>query len=206
MGAGKGSKTAYRAGKTAFETGNYKEAANAFRWAAGLDPENPVYSHAAALSAARAGAVDQAERLFFRALAAIQRTLGESHPFMLIVARDFTVYCRKNNRPELDIAAFVKRIVDSGNVQAIARSGDRTLQALAELCAIAGRPCDAIPFFEEALEYRRNTHGSNHPKTRLCAITLDRIRTNGNAQEGRDKWPGQEEQWHVPANSVYKVA
>ncbi len=193
MRAGKESMAAYRAGKSAFETGDYKEAATAFRWAAGLDPDNPIYSHAAALSAARAGADAQAEQLFLRAITAIQRTLGESHPFMLIVARDFTAHCQKNGRTELNIVAFAQRIVKGGDIRAIARSGDRTLQALADLCAIAGRPLDAMPLFEKALEYRRNKYGQDHPKTRLCDRALARFGSERNMKELPEKWPGLEQ-------------
>ena len=190
MRAGKDSMAAYRAGKSAFETGDYKEAATAFRWAAGLDPDNPIYSHAAALSAARAGADDQAERLFLRAITAIQRTLGESHPFMLIVARDFMAHCGKNGRAGLNLTAFAQRILEAGDIQAIARSGDRTLHALAELYVIAGRPLDAAPYFEKALEYRRDRHGGDHAKTRLCVAALGRLRSNPAEKDDRDAYPG----------------
>ena len=193
MRAGKESMAAYRAGKSAFETGDYKEATTAFRWAAGLDPDNPIYSHAAALSAARAGADAQAEQLFLRAITAIQRTLGESHPFMLIVARDFTAHCRKNGRTESNIVAFAQRFVKGADISAIARSGDRTLQALADLCATAGRPLDAMAIFEKALEYRRNKYGQDHPKTRLCGKALVRFGSERNMKEFPEKWPDLEQ-------------
>lgn len=174
---------AYRAGKSAYETGDYKEAATALRWAAGLDPDNPIYSHAAALSAAKAGARDQAERLFMRALAAIQRTLGESHPFTLIVARDMAMYRGTNGETEPSLEALARRVVARADPCAIARSGDRTLQALAELCVLAGKPSLATPLFEAALEYRRSQHGCGHAKAHFCSSALAGLRSEGAVDE-----------------------
>lgn len=166
---------ACRAGKSAYETGIYQEAEAAFRWAAGLDPDNPIYSHAAALSAAKAGACEQAESLFLRAISAIQRTLGERHPFTLIVARDLSMHYLRSGRSENDVAPFAKRIVGCCDPLAIERSGDRTLKALSDLCTIAGQPSAAIPFFEAAAESRRKQYGNNHARTRFCTVTLAAI-------------------------------
>jgi predicted Zn-dependent protease len=177
---------AYRAGKSAYETGDYKDATTAFRWAAGLDPDNPIYSHAAALSAARAGADDLAGQLFIRAVAAIRQTLGVSHPFMLIVTRDFSRYCRNTGVAGMNGAAFAQQVVAWGDIHAVARSGDRTLQALKELCAYAGRAGDAVPFFEMALKYRRDKYGRDHAKTRFCINVLTRPCSNRAGDIGAD--------------------
>ena len=86
---------AYRTGRKAYLTGDYDKAITAFRWASGLDPDNPIYSHSAALSAVRAGDETGAEQLFLRAILGTQRTLGTDHPFMLLVASDLAAFYEK---------------------------------------------------------------------------------------------------------------
>lgn len=179
------SMNAYRAGRRAYLTGDYDEAITAFRWASGLDPDNPVYSHSAALSALKAGDMASAERLFLRAILGTQRSLGNDHPFMLLVARDLAVlYETKGLNKEM--ATLANRIVACANPLAVARSGDRTLQALAELCGKAGRLQAAIPFYRFALDSRRDQYGDRHPRTTACVDALEKIhRKLGDAGKAR---------------------
>ena len=176
---------AYRAGSSAYTSGNYTKAAIAFRWASGLDPSNPVFSHAAALSAAKAGDGASAEWLFVRAISGTKRQLGARHPFMLLVARDLAAYYRRKGRAE-DMAKLASRIVARANPPAVARSGDKTLQALADLCGMAGRLSAAIPFYQSALDSRREQYGDGHPKTAACIAGLAEIhRKLGDAGKAR---------------------
>jgi tetratricopeptide (TPR) repeat protein len=165
---------AYRAGRKAYLTGDYDEAITAFRWASGLDPDNPIYSHSAALSAERAGDGAAAERLFLRAFLGTQRTLGADHPFMLLVTRDLAVFYEKKGRGE-EAVEIANRAVACANPLAVALCSDKTLQALAELCGKAGRLSVAIPFYRSALASRRDQYGDRHPKTASCIAGLAEI-------------------------------
>ncbi|MBE9559070.1 MAG: hypothetical protein IMF08_19585 [Proteobacteria bacterium] len=71
---------AYRTGRVAYDEGEYEDATAAFRWASGLDPDNPMYGHSAALSALKAGDEAGAERLFLRAVLATQVPSGLATP------------------------------------------------------------------------------------------------------------------------------
>lgn len=181
---------AYHAGRNAYRSGNYDEAATAFRWASGLDPDNPIYSHSAALSAARAGDGASAERLFTHAILGTRRTLGADHPFMLLVARDLVAFHEKKGRHE-EGAALASRVVDSASPLAVAQSSDKTLRALADLCGISGRLSAAIPFYRSALASRRDQYGDRHPKTASCIAGLAEIHRklgdNGKARQFLEK-------------------
>lgn len=165
---------AYRAGRKAHLSGDYEKAIMAFRWASGLDPDNPVYSHSAALSAVKAGNAAAAERLFLRAILETQRTLGADHPFMLLVARDLAALCQKKGGGE-EMVEIANRAIACANPPAVARASDKTLQALADLCGMAGRLPAAIPFFRSALASRRDQYGDGHPKTASCIAGLAEI-------------------------------
>lgn len=165
---------AYRAGRQAYLTGDYEEAITAFRWASGLDPDNPIYSHSAALSAVKAGNEVNAERLFLRAILGTQRTLGASHPFMLLVARDLAEFYEKKGRCE-EMTELASRVIARVDHDAVAHSGDKTLQALADLCRKAGRLHLSIPFYRSALASRRDQYGDRHPKTLACIAGLAKI-------------------------------
>lgn len=176
---------AYRAGRKAYLTDDYDAAITAFRWASGLDPNNPVYSHSAALSAVRAGDGAGAERLFLRAILGTRRTLGADHPFMLLVARDLAVFYEKKGRGD-EAMEIASRAVARANPLAVARSSDKTLQALADLCGKAGRLSAAIPFFRSALASRRGQYGDRHPKTASCIAGFAEIhRKLGNHGKAR---------------------
>jgi tetratricopeptide (TPR) repeat protein len=176
---------AYRAGRKAYLTGDYDEATTAFRWASGLDPDNPIYSHSAALSAVRAGNETGAEQLFLRAILGTQRTLGTDHPFMLLVASDLATFYEKKGRGE-EAAEIASRVVTSANPDAVARSSDKTLRALADLCGKVGCLSAAIPFFRSALASRRDQYGDRHSKTASCIAGLAEIhRKLGNDGKAR---------------------
>lgn len=181
---------AYNIGRSAYMAGNYGEAATAFRWAAGLDPDNPIYCHSAALSAARAGDEAEAERLYRRALAGTERTLGDSHPFMLLVARDLADLHEKKGRSE-KASELAGRVVALASPLAVAQSGDKTLGALADLCDQSGNISTAVPFYRAALASRRDQYGDSHPKTVSCAVQLAKIHgrlgDNGKARELLEK-------------------
>lgn len=164
----------YRAGQGAYLSGQYNKAAAAFRWASGLDPDNPVFSHAAAMSAARAGDGVGAEWLFVRAILGTRRQLGARHPFMLLVARDLAAFYGRKGRGG-DMTKLAGRIVARADAPAIARSGDKTLQALADLYGMVGRLSAAIPFYQSALESRREQYGDRHPKTAACIAGLAKL-------------------------------
>ena len=52
---------AYSAGRTTYGAGDNEKPVTAFRYTSGLDPDNPIYGHSAALSALRAGDVAGAD-------------------------------------------------------------------------------------------------------------------------------------------------
>jgi tetratricopeptide (TPR) repeat protein len=184
------SMNAYRAGRKAYLTGDYNGAITAFRWASGLDPDNPIYSHSAALSASRAGDEASAEQLFLRAILGTRRTLGADHPFMLLVARDLADFYGKKGRDE-EAVKLAGGVVASANPLAVAGSSDKTLGALAELCGKAGRLSVAIPFYRSALASRRDQYGDRHPKTAACIAGLVEIHRklgdNGKARQLLEK-------------------
>lgn len=168
------SMNAYRSGRTAYGAGDYEEAATAFRWASGLDPDNPMYSHSAALSALRAGDDAGAERLFLRAVLATQRTLGSGHPFMVLVAQELAELYGKQGRAE-EMRSLARRVIACINAPAIAQSNNKTLRRVADLCGKAGRLRAAIPFYRSALACRRDLCGDGDPKTAECLAGLAEI-------------------------------
>lgn len=182
MHAASESMNAYRAGRKAFESGDFDHAAIAFRWASGLDPDNPIYSHAAAMSVARVGDHDKATQLYLRAAMATRRTLGEAHPFMLVVVSGLVAHCRDGEVAANGVAEMARRALARADPGAVAQSGDRTLQALAVLGEAAGHLDAAIPFFRAATAFRRDRYGDRHSRTAFCIAALaDIYRRTGDA-------------------------
>lgn len=165
---------AYRSGRIAYGEGEYEKATTAFRWASGLDPDNPMYGHSAALSALKAGDEAGAERLFLRAVLATQRTLGPDHPFMVLVTQDLAGLYAKQGRAE-EMRNLARRVIACISPLAIAQSSNKTLRSVADLCDKAGRLRAAIPFYRSALSCRRDLCGDSDPKTLECLAGLAEI-------------------------------
>lgn len=166
--------TAWHRGPVASRSDKRQEAEKASRWSAGLDPDNPIYSHSAALSAVRAGDGESAERLFLRALSGTRDRLGQDHPFMLLVARDWAAF-RESRGDAAAGARLAQQILPLANPLAVARAGDKTLDALTDLCRFAGCLHVAVPFFNAALACRYDEYGADHKKTAVCIAKFAEI-------------------------------
>lgn len=166
--------TVWHRGQVASRPNKREEAEKASRWSAGLDPDNPIYSHSAALSAVRAGDGESADSLFRRALVGTRDRLGSGHPFMLLVARDFAAF--RQSRGDAPAAAqLAQQILPRANPLAVAQAGDKTLDALTDLCRFAGCLHVAIPFFNAALACRLDEYGVDHKKTAVCIAKFAEI-------------------------------
>jgi tetratricopeptide (TPR) repeat protein len=165
---------AYRTGQTTGSAGGHEKSVTAFRCASGLDLENPIYGHSAALSALRAGDAAGAERLFLRAILAVRRNLDSGHPLMVLVAHDLAGLYGKQGRVE-EMRSLAHRVVASISASAIAQSNDKTLRRVADLFGMTGRLRAAIPFYRSALACRREMCGDRHPKTAGCLAGLAEI-------------------------------
>lgn len=132
---------AYRLGLAAYQSGDFESASVSFRWAAGIDPENPVYCLAAARSAACAGANGEAERLFLLAMSATRRAMGEGHPFILLAARDLAALYGRTGRRE-DMKALARQVIGAAYPRAVARAGQRAVAALKDLWEMADEEVD----------------------------------------------------------------
>ena len=81
---------------------------------------------------------------------------------------------------------IASRVVARANPLAVARSSDKTLKALADLCGKVGRLSAAIPFYRSALASRRDQYGDRHSKTASCIAGLAEIhRKLGNDGKAR---------------------
>jgi tetratricopeptide (TPR) repeat protein len=165
------SMNAHRTDRTTHGAGDCEKAKPAFRWASGLDPDNPMYGHSAAQSALRAGDAAGAERLFQHAIQAIRRTLGSGHPLMVLVAQDLAELYEKQGRVE-EMRCLARRVVACISPPAIAQSNDKSLRRVAHLCGKTGHLRDAIPFYRSALACRRDMCGDNHSKIARCLAGL----------------------------------
>jgi len=153
---------AYRSGRRAMEERNFSAARSAFRWAVGLDPSNPIYSHAAAMAAAKAGRHDEAEELFRRAMSDTVTTLGPAHPHLVTVAHGLAELCAGQGR--LDEARLLcQQIIAKIDPKVAEMANSRVLWRFAGLCRRAGAPGIALALYRRAISFRCRLHGDSHP-------------------------------------------
>ena len=153
---------AYRSGRRAMENRNFSAARSAFRWAVGLDPSNPIYSHAAAMAAAKAGRHDEAEELFRRAMSDTVTALGPAHPHLVTVAHGLAELCEGQGR--LDEARLLcQQIIAKIDPRVAEMANSRVLGRFAGLCRRAGVPCIALALYRRAIAFRCRLHGDSHP-------------------------------------------
>ena len=156
------SKIAYRTGRRAMATGRYSAARSAFRWAVGLDPKNPIYTHAAAMAADRAGWRDEAEELYRRALADTAAALGESHPHLVTVAHGLVELLERRGRIE-EARALAVDIVARIDPAMAETANSRVLERFAALCRRADALAPALALYRRAIGLRCRLHGNWNP-------------------------------------------
>lgn len=156
-----GSMDAYQNGQRAMEEGDFTAARSAFRWAVGLDPSNPIYTHAAAMAAAKAGRLVEAETLFRRAISDTLATLGPSHPHLVTVAHGLTELCEKQGRVN-EAYMLCRQIVADIDPNIAKMANSRVLRRFAELCHRAGVPGAALALYRRAITFRCRLYGHSH--------------------------------------------
>lgn len=144
------------------EKGDFSTARSAFRWAAGLDPSNPIYSHAAALAAVKAGRRDEAEILFRRAKSETIAALGPSHPHLVTVGHGLAQLLEKQGRVD-EARLLCRQIVTDIDPKVAAMANSRVLRRFAELCCRAGTPGAALALYRRAIAFRCRLYGDSHP-------------------------------------------
>lgn len=164
----------YQTGRQAIEKGDVLTARTAFRWAVGQDPENPVYTYAAATAALKAGREDEAETLLRQAMDDTVGYLGHSHPHLVTVVHMLAQLYLKQAREE-DAHRLCGEIVRNMDPDSAAAGNSRTLRRLAMLFRTAGRPRDAVGLYRRALMHRRGKYGDTHPKVAECLAGLAEV-------------------------------
>lgn len=156
------SRAAYRSGRRAMEKGRYSAARSAFRWAVGLDPTNPIYAHAAAMAADKAGQEEEAEELYRRALADTVASLGASHPHLVTVAHGLARLCERQGRID-EARKLCQEIVANADPKMAEMANSRVLRRFAGLCRRAGAPNIALTLYRRAISFRCRLYGNSHP-------------------------------------------
>lgn len=157
----------------------------AVRWDNGLGGDNPIYVFAEAETALRAGALEQGERLFQKALVATESQYGAGHPYMAVIACGLAEFYRKQGRLE-EMRWLARRIVERADPDAVATANGKTLRRIAALCRMADRPGSALAFYRLALERCRAEYGNGHPKTAACLADMAACHHNlGNSTAAR---------------------
>ena len=156
------SRAAYRSGRQAMAKGRYSAARSAFRWAVGLDPSNPIYAHAAAMAAAKAGRYDEAEELFRRALSDTVTSLGPSHPHLVTVADGLAELCERQGRVD-EARLLCRQVVADTDPKMAEMANSRVLRRFAGLCRRAGAVDIALALYRRAIAFRSRLYGDSHP-------------------------------------------
>lgn len=162
---------AYELGRRAIESGDFGTARSAFRWAVGLDPDNPIFTYAAANAAFRARREDEAETLFRRAMEDTVKTLGPTHPHLATVAHGMVQLYEKQGRDE-EVRRLCREVVGNLDPRVAATANGRVLRRFADLFQRAGRPREAVLLYRHALAYRRGRYGDSHPQVAECMGSL----------------------------------
>lgn len=157
-----GSMDAYQNGQRAMEEGDFTAARSAFRWAVGLDPSNPIYTHAAGMAAVKAGRHAEAETLFRRALSDTLAALGPSHPHLVTVAHGLAELCERQGRVN-EAQMLCRQIVADIDPNIAEMANSRVLRRFAELCHRASIPEAALALYRRAITYRCRLYGDSHP-------------------------------------------
>ena len=165
---------AYEIGRRAIENGDFGTARSAFRWAVGLDPDNPVYTYAAASAAFRAGRDDEAETLFHRAMEDTVKALGPTHPHLATVAHGIVQLYEKQGRAD-DVRELCGEVVGNLDPKVAAMANSRILRRFAGLFRRAGCPRDAVLLYRNALAWRRTRYGNSHPQVAECLAGLAEV-------------------------------
>jgi tetratricopeptide (TPR) repeat protein len=152
---------AYQNGQRAMEEGDFTAARSAFRWAVGLDPSNPIYTHAAAMAAVKAGRLVEAETLFRRAISDTLAALGPSHPHLVTVAHGLAELCERQGRVN-EAHMLCRQIVADTDPNIAEMANSRVLRRFAELCHRAGVPGAALALYRRAIAFRCRLYGSSH--------------------------------------------
>jgi len=153
---------AYQNGRRAMERGDIGTARSAFRWAVGLDPRNPIYTHAAAMAAAKAGRQAEAEILFRHAISDTVTALGPSHPHLVTVAHGLAELCEGQGRVD-EARLLCRQIVAKIDPKIAEMANSRVLRRFAGLCCRAGIPDAALALFRRAIAFRCRLYGDSHP-------------------------------------------
>jgi tetratricopeptide (TPR) repeat protein len=144
------------------EKGQYSAARSAFRWAVGLDPDNPIYTHAAAMAADKAGRDDEAEELFRRAISVTVTSLGASHPHLVTVAHGLARLCERQGRVD-EARLLCREIVANTDPKMAEMANSRVLRRFAGLCRRADAPKIALALYRRAIVFRCRLYGNSHP-------------------------------------------
>ena len=154
---------AYVTGCKAMETRDYTRAALAFDRAILDDPESPVYSNAAAVTACLLGQYRRAENLYKQAIAAAKVAFG--HGSALVGNVTFGLIDLYQNQGRYDEAEIeCRNLLDllQGNATCALRS--RVLLRLATIHRLRRQLPDAESAYLQAIELRKQAFGPEHER------------------------------------------
>lgn len=185
MGAAKSPRRPRLAGRKAMLKTFPESASTALRWVSSLNPENPVFVHAEAIVALRAGRHRDAENLLKRAMAATKRAFGASHPQVAAIVHDLHELYERQRR-DADARKLCERVAAEMDLSVAVIANAKTLGLVAELFRRAGREGDIAELYQRAVAHRQDIYGDGHPKTAECLAELAGIyRREGKPAEAR---------------------
>lgn len=135
---------------------------SAVRWSVGLDSANPIYTHAAAMAAGKAGRYDDAEVLYRRALSDTVASLGPSHPHLVTVAFGLAELFDRQGRAN-ESRRLCSKVVANADPRMAEMANSRVLRRFAELCRRADVPHVALALYRRAIAFRSRLYGNAHP-------------------------------------------
>lgn len=154
---------AYKAGQEAIQLGDYKSAQTSFLWAATLEPDNPLYMHAAAGATSRMGKYREAEGMYRKAISCAERTMGRGQPRAALIA--YSLIEMYDNQGRVDESRQLsQRVVTGLDREEAVHANSQTVSRLAEMFRRAGMERDAEALCRDALAWRERIHRDDREK------------------------------------------
>jgi tetratricopeptide (TPR) repeat protein len=154
---------AVRLGQSLFQEGKYQDAANTYREAINLRPDDTTILSSLALSLTMNGSYAEAEPIHKKALEIRQKTLGSNHADIANTLNNLAVlYYNQGKYREAE--PLYKQALEIGEKVLGPNHHDvgQSLNNLAGLYSAQGKYDEAEPLFKRALEIRQKALGINH--------------------------------------------